>query len=281
MKRVTLSLAIVTACLLVSGCSESGSDTPPSNQGTASSNPQVPASAPASGTTTTNAQAEAVVRAAESLLGDQARNLLPQDVGAPTTGSGAPVAARVLGEVAKGGEADWGGLLKSVATDNADPVLNSIGGDLGRTAASLKQSLEGDAGLTSALDTAVRSLLDGQDAGALGLYDKLTQASLTPQQEKLATEMRDLTAAFLTQKNLSALDGAEGQVATVVNALRRGEMAGALPAVKALASNASLTPAQKGFLGSLAKQYAPGLGEMTKSLPAGLPELPPVPKLGN
>lgn len=282
MKQITLSLATLATTLFLSGCSDSGSDTPPSNAGNSSNNNNVAGGASASATsTTTNAQAESIVRAAESLLGEQARNLLPQDAGVPATGSDAPVAARVLGEVAKGGGADWEGLLKSVATDNTDALLNSIGGDLGRTAASLKNSLEGNAPVTGALDTAVRSLLSGQDSEALGLYDKLTKAGLTEDQKELATELRDLTAAFLTQKNLSALDGAEGRVATLVNALRKGEVAAALPAVKELASNASLTPAQKGFLETLAGQYAPGLSAITEKVTSGLPELPSVPKLGN
>lgn len=217
------------------------------------------------------------MQAAETLLGEQARNLLPPGSGISSTGSNAPAAARLLGEVAKGRGGDWGGLLKSLADENADPVLNSIGGELGQTASRLKQSLEGDAGLTGAVQTAVESLLAGQDSGALGLYSKLTKAGLTPEQKELASETRNLTAAFLAQRSLSALDGAEGQVATVVNALRKGEVATALPAIKELASNASLTPSQKGLLNSLALEYAPGLSELRNSLPAGLPVLPPSP----
>jgi len=118
---------------------------------------------------------------------------------------------------------------------------------------------------------------DFRNIRLLELYGRLTQSSLTPQQKEIASEMRNLTAAFLTQRNLSALDGAAGQVATVVNALRKGEVAMALPAIKELASNASLTSAQKELLKSRAGEYAPGLKELSRSLPAGLPALPPLP----
>ncbi|MCP5523890.1 MAG: hypothetical protein H7A46_20325 [Verrucomicrobiales bacterium] len=287
MNRVVPVLASLAVGLLLTACSKSESESRSSGQQATS--PQAggqsaradAAATPAPAAGNSNAQARAVVQAAEALLGDQARNLLPQSPGISGEASNAPVAARVLGEIAKGNGADWGGLLKSLGTDNADSVLNSIGGDLGQTATSLKQSLEADAGLAGSVETAVKSLLEGKDTGALGVCNQLMKSNLTPQQKELATEMRNLSAAFLAQKNLSALDGAQGQVATVVNSLRQGQVAAALPAIKELAANASLTADQKGLLKSLAKEYAPGLSELGRSLPVALPDLPPLPGGGN
>jgi hypothetical protein len=283
MKRFIPAVPALAACLLLASCSKSDSDATPADQGGVSNPnadplasseavPVAPDSAAAS-----NDQARAVVEAAEAVLGEQARNLMPQSPGVAMTGSNAPMATRVLDEVAKGAGGDWGGLLKSLATENADPLLNSLGGDLGQVATQLQQSFQSDEGLAASVETALKALSEGRDTEALGLHAKLTKAGLTPQQQELAAEVRNLTAAFLAEKRLSALDGAEGQVATVVNALRQGEVATVLPAIKEIASNASLTPEQKGLLKSLAQEYAPGLSALGKSLPAGLPALPPMP----
>jgi hypothetical protein len=199
----------------------------------------------------------------------------------PTTGSNAPVAAQVLNEVAKGADADWGGLVKSLAANHSDEVLNSIGGDLGKIATTLKQSLESQQDLSTTVDSAVRAALADKHSEALALYSKLGAAKLTPEQEKLIGEVKNLTSAFWVQKDLSALDGAQGRVATVVKALRQGDVATALPALNELAKNAALTPQQKELLGTLVKEYAPALAGAAEAVKQKIPELPAVPKPGN
>lgn len=274
MKLNAVCAGAVAGVLLLVGCGKSNDET--SSQPVAQPATPTPGGAqPGSGTGT------ALRDAAESVLGPQARNLLPADAGVPASGPDAPAAAQLLAEVSKqiqSGNADWGALLKSLATSRSDSALASLGADLGKTAGSLKQSLEGKSSLTEMLDTGIRAVLTGRDAEALGLYDKLTRADLTPAQEKLAREVQNLVAAFLTHKNLSALDGAQGQVGQLVTALRQGNLAAVTPAVQQLTQNLSLTPAQKDFLSTLTAKYGPAVKELGRSLtPDRAIPMPPVP----
>lgn len=278
MKQFLTVATIGTALALLPGCKDSSSPQPSESSTGAPETASTPATPTA---TNASSPADTIAKAAEAVLGDQARNMLPADAGVPRTGTNAPIAAKVLNEVAKGGDADWGNLLKSVTSQNSDKLLGAIGGDLGKAAGALKQSLGAEGGISAKVDTAVRAALEGKHSDALALYSKLGGAGLTPGQQKLVAEVRDLSAAFWVQKDLSALDGAQGHVATVVNALRKGEVTGALPALKELAQNAALTAGQKDLLGTLVKQYAPALGQAADAVKAKVPELPPVPKLGN
>ena len=63
------------------------------------------------------------------------------------------------------------------------------------------------------------------------------------------------------QKNFSALDGAQGDVANVVSSLRSGKITAALPALKNIAQNAKLTDTQKQLITTIGDKYAPGLSK--------------------
>ena len=122
----------------------------------------------------------------------------------------------------------------------------------------------------------MQSLTAGEDSTALGQVFQVAQAAtnLTPQQQQLAKEVGSLTSAFVVQKNFSSLDGAQGEVASVVNALRKGDITAAIPPLQKVAQNAGLTPSQKDLVSSLADQYAPGLKKAAGTLQQGLKSLP-------
>jgi len=162
------------------------------------------------------------------------------------------------------------------AAAQSDKLLGSIGGDLAGKVKSLSQSLGVNDALKSQLDGALQSLTAGKDSTALGQVFQVAQAAtnLTPQQQQLAKEVGNLASAYVVQKNFSSLDGAQGDVAGVVNALRQGNITAAVPPLQNLAQNAGLTPSQKELVSSLADQYAPGLKKAAGTLQQGLKSLP-------
>jgi hypothetical protein len=122
----------------------------------------------------------------------------------------------------------------------------------------------------------LQSLTAGKDSTALGQVFQVAQAAtnLTPQQQQLAKDVGNLASAYVVQKNFSSLDGAQGDVASLVNALRQGNLTAAVPPLQKVAQNAGLTPSQKELVSSLADQYAPGLKKAAGSLQQGLKSLP-------
>ena len=104
--------------------------------------------------------------------------------------------------------------------------------------------------------------IGGLDSAALGSAFKLVSAAkLTSEQLELARQFGNLASAYVVQKNFSALDGAQGDVANIVNALRSGKIKAALPSLKTIAQNAKLTATQKTLITTIADKYAPGLSK--------------------
>ncbi len=167
----------------------------------------------------------------------------------------------------------------TTASARTDKVAASIGSELAAKAQSLTQSAANNPQLKTQLAGALQSLSAGKDASALGtLFQQAKQANLTPQQTQLVKDVGNLASAYVVQRNFSSLDGAQGDVATIVNSLRQGSIMPAVPALQSLAQNASLTPQQKDLLGTLADQYAPGLKKTSDSLKQGLQSLQGVTK---
>jgi hypothetical protein len=139
----------------------------------------------------------------------------------------------------------------------------------------LAESATGNSDLKTKVASALQSISSGkEESSGLGtLFQQAKQANLTPQQTQLVKEVSNLASAYVVQKNFSSVDGAQGDVANIVNALRRGSITPALPALQSLAQNASLTAQQKDLLGTLAGQYAPGLKKAGDSLKQGLQSL--------
>jgi len=162
----------------------------------------------------------------------------------------------------------------TTAASQTDKVAASIGGELAAKAKSLTQSSGANPELKTQVASALQSLSAGKDASALtALFQQAKQANLTSQQTQLVKEVGNLASAYVVQRNFSSLDGAQGDVATIVNSLRKGSVVPAVPALQSLAQNASLTGQQKDLLGTLADQYAPGLKKTSDSLKQGLQSL--------
>lgn len=159
--------------------------------------------------------------------------------------------------------------LAAAGPDSGDATLKSLNQDLASSIKSLAASLGDNAALQSQLTKAAEAVAGGNSLESLGLVNKLTAAKLTPEQMGLAKEVKNLTAAYAVQKDLGALEGARGDVATIVNGLRKGEVTTTLPAVQKVMQNASLTASQKSLLTSLADSYAPGLKKTGNQLQQG------------
>jgi hypothetical protein len=165
--------------------------------------------------------------------------------------------------------------LVAAAKAKGDTVLSSISNDLADKAKTLAQSAPGNDTLKSQLSGSLKSLASGNDSGGLAtLYQVAQTASLTPSQMQVAKEVGNLASAYVVQKNFASLDGAQGDVATIVNSLRQGQITPAIPSIQKVAQNASLTPTQKQLVASIADQYAPGVSKAASALTQGLQSIP-------
>jgi hypothetical protein len=186
-----------------------------------------------------------------------------------------------IAESAKATASDVASKFLSVAKSQGDNVLSSIGQDLVTKAKSLVDACGANAPVKTNVDSALTSLASGKDSEALTPAFQLAQgAGLTPGQTQLAKEVGNLASAFVVQRNFSSVSGAQGEVSTLVNALRNGEYAATLPPLQKIMSNASLTPAQKDLIGSIADKYAPSLKQAAGSLQQGLQKLQGLPGVG-
>jgi hypothetical protein len=170
--------------------------------------------------------------------------------------------------------ADLLGQITASSKASGDATLKSLGGTLTTKAQTLNTSLGGNAGAQGLLQSALSSLMGGNGAGALGSFSKLSAAKLTPEQTKLAKEVGNAGSAYIVQKNFSSLEGAQGDVAQIVNSLRKGTPTAAIPSIQNVAQNAKLTPAQKEVASSLVNQYVPGAKKVSDFLGGGLKSLP-------
>jgi hypothetical protein len=171
--------------------------------------------------------------------------------------------------------------LVTQAKSAADSQLGSLASDLATKVKTFDTSAVANEVAKAELGSTVKSLVGGQDASALASAFKLAQASaLTTEQIGLAKEVGNLASAYVVQKNFAALEGAQGDVATLVNSLRKGEITGALTPLQNIAQNAHLTASQKDLIGSVADKYAPGLKQAASTVTQGLDALKKFPSLG-
>jgi hypothetical protein len=170
--------------------------------------------------------------------------------------------------------ADLLGQITAAGKTSGDATLKSLGGTLTTKAQSLNTSLAGNTGAQGLLQNGLSSLLSGNGANSLGTFAKLSAAKLTPEQTKLAKEVGNVGSAYIVQKNFSSLEGAQGDVAQIVNSLRKGTPTAAIPSIQNVAQNAKLTPAQKEVATSLVNQYVPGAKKVGDLLGGGLKSFP-------
>ncbi len=193
-----------------------------------------------------------------------------QGRGGPTGGGRHSWDRRSFGSQASQVVTGLGQQLLASAKNQTDGVLSSITTDLGGKLGVLGQSLTQTPAVKQQLDGAVKSLLAGQEVEALGAYAKMADAKPTAEQAKLLKEVKDLTAAYVVQKNFATLSGSEGDVAQIVSSFRKGEAMSALPAIQKVSQNAQLTSAQKELLSSVADKFAPGAKKAGEALQQGL-----------
>ncbi len=203
--------------------------------------------------------------------------LTAQAADSPFGGLGAAVT-----EAGKASLANLGTQFTQAASASSDKVLGPLGGDLVSKYTALDQSLSAGSALKGQLTGTLQSLIGGKDSAALGTVFALSQAAnLTDTQKGLVKEAGNLTTAYVVQRNFASLDGASGDVATIVNSLRKGEVAPAVPAIQKVAQNANLTVPQKALIGSVADKYAPGLRKAKDSLQQGIQGIKSLPGFGN
>ena len=266
--KTTISILslIGSGAVVLCGCGESKSPAPasepkqtaaaPAENTGAKENPAPASSAPTA--PTAPAVAPAAAPAVPATPATTAAVAPPSPAATPQAANPDPVAQFVAS-------------LKS----HTDPQLSSLGSELADKVKALQQSASGNSAVQSQLDAATKSLAAGNDAGALStLYQSPQSASLTPQQMQLAKDVGNVASAYVVQKNFASLDGAQSDVATIVNSLHKGEITPALPAIEKVGQNASLTPPQKQLLASIADKYAPGMSKAASTLQQGLKSVP-------
>lgn len=181
---------------------------------------------------------------------------------APAATTPAPAVPAQAVEAVKSAASDAATTFVEQAKAAADTKLGPIATDLTQKVQALTSTANITDAIKQKLDSTLQSLTGGQDATALGSAFQLPQiveaAKLTPQQLDLAKQVGNLTSAFVVQKDFSALEGAQGDVATIVNSLCKGDITTAVPALKNVATNAHLTDSQKQLITTIADKYAPG-----------------------
>jgi len=162
----------------------------------------------------------------------------------------------------------------ATAKSASDSQLGTIASELTGKVQNLGAAIGANAVIKDKLDGTLKALTGGKDSAALASAFKLAEAAkLTPDQLGLAKQVGNLASAYVVQKNFATLEGAKGDVATIVSSLRSGKISSALPSLKNVAANAKLTDTQKQLITSIADKYAPGLNKAAGALD-GLKKLP-------
>lgn len=158
-------------------------------------------------------------------------------------------------------QADAGLITKFLNTAKADSdgQLGGIASELTGKVQALGAAIGVNDAVKSTLDNTLKSLTGGKDVAALtSAFDLVKAAKLTPDQIGLAKQVGNLASAYVVQKNFATLEGAEGDVSTIVKSLRDGKVAAAVPALKNVAGNTHLSDGQKKLIKTVADKYAPG-----------------------
>ena len=170
--------------------------------------------------------------------------------------------------------ADTAAKFLDTAKASSDSQLGGIASELTGKVESLGHAVGSNSAITGKLDNMLSSLTGGQDSAALASAFKLaSSAKLTPEQLGLAKQVGNLTSAYVVQKNFATLDGAQGDVANIVNSLRSGKIKEAVPSLKNVATSAKLSETQKKLIVTIEDKYVPGLSKASGAL-EGIPKIP-------
>jgi hypothetical protein len=271
MKKIIVGLCgFSVVATLLCGCGQSKSDSATGEQKPTASPAAPSAAAPpvaSSPATPPSTNSVAATPAPLTALADSAA-----PIPAANTGSTAPPAATAPSTPLS---TDAASQLVAAAKAQGDTVLSSVSGELADKVKALSETAAGNDTLKSQLSSSLKTLAGGNDSAGLStLYQVAQSASLTPPQIQLAKEVGNLASAYVVQKNFASLDGAQGDVATIVNSLRQGQITPAIPAIQKVAQNANLTPTQKQLVASIADKYAPGVSKAAGAVGQGLQSIP-------
>jgi hypothetical protein len=243
---ICVSLGVAT---LLSGCGKSSNPSPDTNT-------QAPAASAPAATNTVAATVQAVTTAATETV-------------------------KATAQAAQSAVAKLATDLVSQAKATTDTQLGSIATELADKVKSLDASTGTNQAAQAALTGTVQSLVNGQDSGALSSAFQLAKsATLTPEQITLAKDVGNVASAYVVQKNFASLEGSQGDVASLVTSLRKGELTSTLVPLQNITQNAKLTDTQKTLVSSLADQYAPGLKKAADTVNQGLDTLKKLPGFG-
>ncbi len=193
---------------------------------------------------------------------------------APVT---APAIASVV-ETAKSVASELGTKLVAQAKSATDEQLGTIASELTGKVNALETAVGANDVIKAKLVNTLQSLANGLDVPAITSAFQLAEAAkLTSDQLTVAKEVGNLASAYVVQKNFAALDGAQGDVATIVNSLRKGEVLAAIPALEKISQNTHLSDPQKELIASVVDKYAPGLKKAMGSVQQGIQTLKSLP----
>lgn len=140
---------------------------------------------------------------------------------------------------------------------NQPKIADLLGGKLGALTSSLS-------GSQKSLGEGVQGVLDGLIKGDTNsVLDKLgsvvaESVGLSPEQQKLVGEVRNLVAAWLVDKQFTGT-GLQDKAGTVVKGLMENDWAQSILGVKNLSQSKDLSAGQKGLLDGLLEKFAPNL----------------------
>jgi len=182
-----------------------------------------------------------------------------------------------VAEVKKEAQAAYAQLSQQLLASSkgaTDELLKNVSTDLQGRVQKLGEALKGNEALTQQLGSAVNALLGNKDSEAVTSLGGLTAAKLTPEQTTLAKDVYNATAALVTQRNFSSLEGLNSDVSQLANAVWKGNYTQALPPLQKIYNQATLTPAQKDLLGKMYDSYMPaGWKDSATKLQQGLDSL--------
>lgn len=250
MKRLlAIFVSSLTSIMLV-GCGDSSSTT--SGNGSDSTAPS-----------TTGKAAEEVKKATADAADQVAAEVSKQ-------------AAEVASEIQKQAKVvyeDLSAKLIENTKSSANDLMKQISSDLESRVQSLGESLKSNETVMEQLNGAVQALLNNEDINAVEAFNSVTAAKLTPEQTTLAKDVYNAGAAFVTERNFSALEGLNSDVAQLSNAVWKGNYTGALQPLQNIWNKGTLTNEQKDLLGAVFDQYLPGWQDKAGVVNQGLDAL--------
>lgn len=249
MKRFTLFTMLAFAGLLITGCKDKSADTTTSNTD----------SQPSSTQTATKEISKAASTAATE-VGTEVKKQ----------------AAEVVAEAQKQARAVYDDLSKQLMENTqakANDLMKQISADLQTRVTDLGESLKSNETLMEQLNGAVQALLNNKDVDAVGAFNKVAAAKLTPEQTTLAKDVYNAAAAFVTERNFSSLEGMNSEVSKLATSVWKGNYTEALQPLQTIYSKSTLTTEQKDLLGAVFDDYLPGWQEKAGALQKGLDTL--------